>query len=58
MQEGRTGEACKTHGELRLAYNIVVGKLGRYGNRFNLREIDLEDVDPIHLAQDRARWFP
>jgi transcription termination factor 2 len=55
-------------GEVRGAYNILVGRpegrrpLGRPRRRWkdnikmNLREIVFEDVDWIHLAQDRDRW--
>jgi hypothetical protein len=54
--------------EVRSAYNILVGKLegrrplGRPRRRWednirmDLREIGLEDVDWIHLAQDTDRW--
>jgi hypothetical protein len=49
-------------------YEVLVGKpegkrpLGRPGHRWgdgirmDLREIGLESVDWIHLAQDRDRW--
>jgi hypothetical protein len=53
------------HGQVR-NYNILVGKpegkklLGRHlgeGNiKINFREIGCEDVDGIHLAQDRVQW--
>jgi hypothetical protein len=55
-------------GEVRVAYNILVGKpegrrpLGRLWRRWednikmNLREIVFGDVDWIHWAQDRDRW--
>jgi hypothetical protein len=55
-------------GEMRSAYKILVGKpegkrpLGRPKRRWednikmNLRKINFEDVDLIHLAQDRDRW--
>jgi hypothetical protein len=55
-------------GEVRVAYNILVGKpegrrpLGRPRRRWednikmDLREIGFWDVDWIHLAQDRERW--
>jgi hypothetical protein len=53
---------------VRGAYNILVGRLeerrplGRPRRRWednskmDLREIGFEDVDWIHLAQDRDRW--
>jgi hypothetical protein len=56
-------------GEERKMYNVLVGKpegrrpLGRPrrrwedGVRVDLREIGLEDVDWIRLAQDRDRWW-
>jgi hypothetical protein len=55
-------------GELRGAYNILVGKpevrrpLGRSRRRWedikmDLREVGFGDVDWIHLAQDRDRWW-
>jgi hypothetical protein len=55
-------------GEMRKVYNILVGKpegrrpLGRHGRkwedniRMDLMEIEWEDVDWIHLAQDRDQW--
>jgi hypothetical protein len=55
-------------GEERKVYKVLVGKpegrrpLGRPrrrwedGVRMGLREIGLEDVDWIRLAQDRDRW--
>jgi CRISPR/Cas system-associated protein Cas7 (RAMP superfamily) len=55
-------------GEERKVYKVLVGKsegkrpLGRptrrweYGIRMDLREIGLEGVDWIRLAQDRDRW--
>jgi transcription termination factor 2 len=55
-------------GEVRGAYNILVGRpegrrpLGKPRRRWkdnikmDLREIGFEDVDWIHLAQDRDRW--
>jgi hypothetical protein len=55
-------------GEVRDAYNILVERpegrrpLGRPRRRgednikMDLREIGFEDVDWIHLAQDRDRW--
>jgi hypothetical protein len=62
------GGACGAHGELRGAYNILVGRseerrpLGRPRRRWednikiDLREIGFGDVHWIHLAQDRDRW--
>jgi hypothetical protein len=56
-------------GEVRGAYNILVGKpegrrpLGRpkrrweYGIKMDLRETGFGDVDWIHLAQDKDRWW-
>jgi hypothetical protein len=56
-------------GEVRGAYNILVGRpegrkpLGRPRRRWednikmDLREIGFGDVDWIHLAQDRDRWW-
>jgi hypothetical protein len=55
-------------GEVRGAYNILVGRpegrrtLGRPRRRWedniktDLKEMGFEDVDWIHLAQDRDRW--
>jgi hypothetical protein len=55
-------------GEVRGAYNMLVGRaegrrpLGRPRRRWednmkmDLREIGFENVDWIHLAQDRDRW--
>jgi hypothetical protein len=54
--------------EERKVYKVLVGKpegkrpLGRprrrweYGIKMDLREIGLEDVDWIRLAQDRDQW--
>jgi hypothetical protein len=59
------GRACGTHGEVRGAYNILVGRpegrrpLGRPRHRWednikmDLREIGFGDMDWIHWAQDR-----
>jgi hypothetical protein len=56
-------------GEVRSAYNILVGRPegrrppGRHRNRWednikmDLREIGFGDVDCIHLAWDRDRWW-
>jgi hypothetical protein len=48
--------------ETRNAYEILTGKPeGKRplrGLRGVLREIDLENVDWIHVAQDRNRWRP
>jgi hypothetical protein len=56
-------------GEVRDAYNILVGRpegrrpLGRPRSRWednikiDLRETGFEDVDWIHWAQDRDRWW-
>jgi hypothetical protein len=55
-------------GEVRVAYNILVGRLegrkplGRprrrweYNIKMDLREIGFGDVDWIHLVQDRDTW--
>jgi ribosome biogenesis protein Nip4 len=54
-------------GEMRNAYKILVGKLGktplgrcrrRWGDniRTYLREIGWKDVDWIHLVQDMDQW--
>jgi hypothetical protein len=62
------GGACDVHGELRAAYNILVGRpegrrpLRRPRHRWednirmDLRETEFGDLDWIHLAQDRDRW--
>jgi hypothetical protein len=56
-------------GEVRGAYNILVGRpegrrpLGRHRRRWedkikmDIREIGFGDVEWIHLAQDRDRWW-
>jgi hypothetical protein len=61
------GRICSTN-EKRNAYRILVGKpegkkpLGRQRRRWvdnikiNLREIEWDGVDWIHLAQDRDQW--
>jgi hypothetical protein len=55
-------------GEMRKVYKILIGKperkrpLRRPSHgwediiRMDLREIGLEDLDWIHLAQDRVQW--
>jgi hypothetical protein len=60
--------ACSTHGEKWNAYRVLVGKpqgkrpLGRLGHRvtieINLREIDWDGMDWVHLAQDSDQWRP
>jgi hypothetical protein len=62
------GRACSTKGEKRNAYRILVGKpegkrpLGRPRCRWvdnikiDLREIGLDGMDWIYLAQDRDQW--
>jgi hypothetical protein len=62
------GGACRVHGEVRGAYNILVGRpegrrpLGRPRRRrednmkMDKREIVFGDVDWINWAQDRNRW--
>jgi len=68
VEEDQTGRACSTH-EMRSAYKILVEKPG--GKRqlgkprrtwenileWMLRETGWEDVDWVHLAQDRDRWW-
>jgi hypothetical protein len=56
-------------GEMRNTYNILVGKpegkrpFRRSGHRWednirmDFREIRWEDVDWLHLAQDREQWW-
>jgi hypothetical protein len=65
----RWAEHVACMGKVRGAYNILVGRpggrrpLGRPRHRWkdnikmDLREIGLGDVDQIHLAQDRDRWW-
>jgi hypothetical protein len=60
--------ACRTNGEKRIAYRILVGKLeGKRpqrgpGRRWvdniitDLREIRWAGEDWIHVAQDRDQW--
>jgi hypothetical protein len=62
------GRACKTYGEKRNVYTILVGKpegkrpLGRARRRWevnikmNLRERGWGVMDWIDLAQDRTQW--
>jgi hypothetical protein len=62
------GGACGTHGGVRGAYNILVGRhegrrpLERPSRRWeenikmDFREIGFGNVDWIHWAQDRDRW--
>jgi hypothetical protein len=62
------GGACGTHGRVKGAYNILVGRpegrrpLGRPRRRWednikmDRREMGFGDVDWIHWAQDRDRW--
>jgi hypothetical protein len=62
------GKACSTNGEKRNAYRVLVGKpegkgpLGRPrrrwvdSNKMDLREVGLDAMDWIDLAQDRDRW--
>jgi hypothetical protein len=64
----RWEEHVASMGEMANAYNILVGKLegkrqlvrtrcrGEDNIRKDLREIGWEDVDWIHLAQDRYQW--
>jgi hypothetical protein len=61
MKEGRT---CSRHGEGRDVYRILVGKSeGRRPRRrwkdnimMDLRDIVIDVVNWIRLAQDRVRW--
>jgi hypothetical protein len=62
------GRICSTNGDKRNGYRILVGKpegrrpLGRprrrwIGNiKMDLTEIGCDDMDWIHLAQDRDQW--
>jgi hypothetical protein len=62
------GRACSTNGKKRNAYRILVGKpegkrpLRRPRRRWvdnieiDLREIELDGMDWIDLAQDRDQW--
>jgi hypothetical protein len=68
MKENAIGDVCSTDGDMRNAYEIVVGKLigkrplgrprRRWGDniRMYLREVEQEGVDWIHLSQDRDQW--
>jgi hypothetical protein len=63
------GRACSTNGVKRNAYRILVRKpegkrpLGRPIRRsvdnikIDLREIGLDGMDCIHLAQNRDQWW-
>jgi hypothetical protein len=67
LKEDEMGRACRTNGERRNAYKILVGKpegrrsLGRRRRRWvdniktDLREIGW-DIDWIDLARDRDQW--
>jgi hypothetical protein len=45
-------------GEMRNAYKMLVGKPeGKRNIKMGQREVELEDVDWIGLAQDRDRWL-
>jgi hypothetical protein len=62
------GWTCGTHGEGRGVYRVLIerpeGKrpLGRprrmwdYNIKMNLREIGIDEVNWIRLAQDRVQW--
>jgi hypothetical protein len=62
------GRACSTNGEKRNAYRILMGNiegkrpLGRSRRRWldnikkDLKEIELDAMDWIVLAQDRDKW--
>jgi hypothetical protein len=68
VKEDEMGRACSTNGENWNAYRILVGKpegkrpLGRprrrwvYNIKIDLSETGWDDVDWIHLAQDRDQW--
>ena len=62
------GGACRTYGERRGVYRVLVGKpegkrpLGRHRRRWennikmDLQEVGFRGMDWIELAQDRDRW--
>jgi hypothetical protein len=62
------GSACSTNGDKRDAYRIFVGKpegkrpLGRQRRtwvdniKIDLREIEWDGMDWIHLGQDKDQW--
>jgi hypothetical protein len=68
IKEGEMGRAFRTHGEMRNAYKIFIGKpegkrpLGKprriwEGNiKMHFRELWLKCADWIHLSQERNRW--
>jgi len=63
------GGLCSTHGKMSRVYKILVGKsegkrpLRKPSRkwedniRLDRREIGLEDVDWIHVTQDRDHWW-
>jgi hypothetical protein len=68
MKENEVGGTCGTHGEGRGVYRVLVGRpegrrpLGRPRRRWkdnikmDLREIGIDGVNWIQLAQDRVQW--
>jgi hypothetical protein len=62
------GKTCSMQGYMTNAYNILVGnpkqkrQLGKHlctcedNNHISLRQIGLEIMEWIHLAEDRERW--
>jgi len=62
------GWTCGTHGEGRIVYRVLVGRpegkrpLGRprcrweYNIKMDLREIGIDEVNWIQLAQERVQW--
>jgi hypothetical protein len=71
IKEDEIGRACNTHGEVRNAYKILIGKiegkrpLRRHKHKWedfssikiDFNERELEGVDWINLAQDRDQWW-
>jgi hypothetical protein len=67
IKEDEMGWTCSMNGEIRNEYNILVGvlegkrQLGKPRRRcddikMNLRDVGLESVTWIHLAEDGDRW--
>jgi hypothetical protein len=68
MKSRRIRWSCSTHGRDKCVQNFARKPEGKrphgrlrhwweYNIRMNLREIGWEDVDWIHLAQDRDPWW-